>query len=96
MAQVLTRPLADIDVLEIWNYIAEDSFEAADNWIDELNKRMLLWASQPNMGRERSDLAHGLRSFPFGRYLVFYIPINDGIEVVRIIHSSRDIESSFE
>jgi len=35
-------------------------------------------------------------SFPVGRYVVFYQPQDDGVEVVRVLHSARDIESIAE
>jgi len=31
----------------------------------------------------------------FRQYLIFYRPIQDGIEIVRVIHSSRDIAALF-
>ena len=31
----------------------------------------------------------------FRKYLVFYIPRNDGIEVVRVLHGARDLETLF-
>jgi toxin ParE1/3/4 len=37
-----------------------------------------------------------MRSFAVRDYLIFYQPIEDGIEVIRVLHSSRDIESEFE
>ena len=47
------------------------------------------------MGRARDELAPDLRSFPFGRYVIFYEPIEDGIDVVRVLHSARDIDAVF-
>lgn len=47
------------------------------------------------MGRARDELAAELRSFPFGRYVIFYEPIEDGIDVVRVLHSARDIDAVF-
>jgi toxin ParE1/3/4 len=32
---------------------------------------------------------------PFGRYVVFFMPTPDGIDVVRVLHSSRDIDHHF-
>ncbi|MFD2377068.1 type II toxin-antitoxin system RelE/ParE family toxin [Ottowia pentelensis] len=61
-----------MDILEIWEYIAADSVEQADRWIDKLDRSLQLWATQPMMGRERTELAVGLRSLPFGRYVVFF------------------------
>jgi toxin ParE1/3/4 len=43
----------------------------------------------------RDDLGSKLRSFPVKPYIVFYIKLDDGIEVVRILHQSRDIERLF-
>jgi toxin ParE1/3/4 len=48
------------------------------------------------MGRARDELAEGVRSFPTGRYVIFYIPIDDGIDMVRILHSARDIDALFD
>ena len=92
MAQVARRPLAAADILEIWDYIAEDSLDEADLWVDRLDEKLGLLATQPSMGRARNELAAGLRSFPFGRYVVFYVPLADGIDVVRVLHSSRDVD----
>ena len=47
------------------------------------------------MGRARVELGADLRSFPFGRYVIFYAPIDDGIDVVRVLHSARDIDAAF-
>ncbi len=92
MAQVARRPLAATDILEIWDYIAEDSLDEADLWVDRLDEKLGLLATQPLMGRARNELAAGLRSFPFGRYVIFYVPLADGIDVVRVLHSSRDVD----
>jgi toxin ParE1/3/4 len=52
-----------------------------------------LIAESPYIGREREELAPGIRSFPAGRYLIFYRPIADGIEIVRVLHGSRDVDT---
>ncbi len=49
----------------------------------------------PDMGRNRDHLSIGVRSFPIKPYIMFYTHIKDGIEIVRILHQSRDIESHF-
>ena len=40
-------------------------------------------------------LLEGLRSFSVKPYVVFYILIPGGIEILRIIHQARDIEDQF-
>ena len=96
MALVKRRPQAETDILEIWAYIAEGSLVEADNWIDKLDEKLALWATQPMMGRARDELAEGVRSFAFGRYVAFYLPCSDGIDVVRVLHGRRDIDANFE
>lgn len=96
MARVVRRLLAGADIAEIWDFIAEDSVTQADAWVDRLDNKLRLLATQPLMGRARDELSPGLRSQPFGRYVIFYVPLADGIDVVRVIHSSRDIEAVFD
>jgi len=94
--RVTRRPLAAADILDIWDHIAEDSLDRADRWVDKLDEKFMLLATQPMMGRARDELAQALRSFPFGRYVIFYTPVNDGIDVVRVLHSARDIDAAFD
>lgn len=91
MPGVLKRPLARADLAEIWLFIAEDSEAAADRFLNVLEQKFGLLATHPQMGRLRPELMPELRSFPVGRYVVFYLPMPDGIELVRILHGSRDI-----
>ena len=95
MPRVMRRPLSEADILEIWDYIAEDSIAAADDWVDRLDEQFRLLATQPKIGRPRNELAAGVRSFPFGRYVIFYMPLDDGVDVIRVLHGSRDIDAIF-
>ena len=95
MARVLRRPRAAEDIAAVWDFIADDNPDAADHWVDQLDTQLRLLATQPLMGRARDELAPGIRSFPFGRYLVFYRPIGDGIDVVRVLHGTRDVDTAF-
>ena len=70
MARVLKRPLARVDLAEIWSYIADDSDAAADRFLDTLEEKFALLATQPRMGRQRDELMPDLRGFPAGRYVV--------------------------
>lgn len=96
MPRVLRRPQAAADILEVWDYIAEDSLDQADAWVDRLDATLQRLATQPRMGRARAELADGLRSLPFERYVIFYLPLADGIDVVRVLHSARDVDAAFE
>jgi plasmid stabilization system protein ParE len=60
--------------------IAEDSLDEADRRVDRLDEKLDLLATQPLMGRARDELLAGLRSFPFARYVIFYLAVEDGTE----------------
>ena len=46
MVRVIRKPLAELDILEIWDFIAEDSVTEADLWIDRLDVVRVLHASR--------------------------------------------------
>ena len=93
MNRVTQRPEAEADLLEIALYIARDDIRASDRFINAVAEKLKLLARYPEMGRVRPELAPNLRSFPVGRYVVFYQTIRNGIEVVRVLNAARDVPS---
>lgn len=96
MPTILRSALAREDLLAIWRRIADDSPNNADNFLDELESKFALLANSPEMGTLRPKYMQNLRSFPHKRYIIFYLPITNGIEIVRVFHASRDIARLFE
>ena len=92
MLRLLKRPAAESDLDEIWWYIAQDSPYHADRFLDYIQEKCLALASHPKMGARRNALKAGLRSQPVGDYLIFYFPLDNGIDIVRVLHGSRDME----
>ncbi|MFN9446997.1 MAG: type II toxin-antitoxin system RelE/ParE family toxin, partial [Pirellulaceae bacterium] len=51
-------------------------------------------AIQPTLGEARTEFGvSGCRSFSVCHYVIFFRPKEEGIEVARIIHGSRDLRS---
>ncbi|HKQ46493.1 MAG TPA: type II toxin-antitoxin system RelE/ParE family toxin [Phycisphaerae bacterium] len=96
MPVVRRTPLANSDLLEIWLYIAQDSVDAADRLVESIDEKSSILATQSMMGRARPDLGENIRSFAVGDYLVFYLPLDDGIELLRVFHGARDIPAIFQ
>ncbi len=96
MSLLRISPRAGADLIEIWSYIADDSVANADAFVDRLYETLQVLGRQPGSGRRREELAPGMQSFPYGRYVIFYRALMDAIEIVRILHGARDIESIFE
>ena len=95
MAVIVLQPRAKADLSDIWQFIAEDSDDQADAFIDLIDQKFQLLAQQSGLGRRREELAEGLRSFPVGRYVIFYLLIPGGVQIVRVLHGARDIEAAF-
>ena len=97
MGHVVYLPEAHEDLFGIWHYVfrESESLEVADRLTDAIDDRCRIYVDQPEMGQLRADLAEQVRCFPVGNYVVFYLPLDDGIEVVRIIHGAQDIPARF-
>lgn len=49
-------------------------------------------ARNPNIGRERLDIAAGVRSLISGSYLILYRILTGEVEVVRYVHVRRQLK----
>lgn len=86
-------PQADLDLDSIWEFIVPDSIRAAEKQIERIGEILEMLVENPLAGRERRELRADLRSFPVGNYVIFYIPLHDGIEVIRVMHGRQDINA---
>src|SRR5258707_6695942 len=93
MPTVVVRPRALVDLAEIWAYIAEDSVNHADSFAALVDQKFRTLARRSRMGRARPELVPDLRSFAVRSHLIFYLPTSNGVEVVRVLHSARDLEA---
>lgn len=83
------------DLESIGDYIAEDSPRAARQFVAELRDRCERLLHAPLGGMLRPELGDGLRSVPFGRFVIFYDVIDQMLTVQRVLHSARDIGAVF-
>jgi plasmid stabilization system protein ParE len=83
---------AELDLDEIWEYIAQDNIRAADRWIGQLFDAFEALARTPGMGHKREDLtAYPILFWPVGAYLILYRVQNGYIEIVAVTQGARDI-----
>lgn len=95
MARFVRTRQARTDLLDIWDYIAGNDPAAADRLLDEIDGACEAIAEHPFLGPRRDDIRPGLRYFVHRQYLILYRPIDEGIEIVRIVHSRRDLFGLF-
>jgi toxin ParE1/3/4 len=100
--RVIRRPAANRDLIDCFVYIGRDSEESAMRFLRAAEKTFLELARMPEMGVVTSfsgsldrDLRRwGIRGFE--NFSIFYRPIEDGIEVIRVLHGAREIKRLFE
>jgi plasmid stabilization system protein ParE len=92
MAKYVLSEDADRDLDGIWDYIAEDNIDAADQWIGRLFEAFDAIGNTPGMGHKREDLtAYPVLFWPVGAYLVIYRATSRLIEIVAVTQGARDI-----
>lgn len=89
------------ELAAIWEYIALDNLDAADEVIEAIHTTMVELSRMPEMGRRCRFAASrlvNLRSFgvkEFNNYIIVCNPIAGGIEVFHVLHGARDIDALF-
>jgi toxin ParE1/3/4 len=87
---------AILDIKGTWAYLFERNEDAATRLITSIIEKCEMLSFNPLIGSSRDELIVGLRLFPFERYNIYYFPTEFGIEVYRVIHSSRDVIQIFK
>ncbi len=84
------------DLEEIWKYIAEDTDIAADRFIDQIVEKCCELVELEGVGHRRDDLIPGMLSLAFRKYVIFFQRNEKEVEIVRVLHDTRDIRTIFK
>ncbi|MCC7142211.1 MAG: type II toxin-antitoxin system RelE/ParE family toxin [Candidatus Eisenbacteria bacterium] len=98
--QLAKREQAKRDLVELAFHLAVESgsTELADRFLKAADASFARLLQMPGLGAPRASLNASLltlRMWPipdFSKVLIFYLETADGIEVVRVLHASRDRE----
>jgi plasmid stabilization system protein ParE len=89
-------PEAEDDLIEIAGYIADDNPTAARRLVAEIHKACETLAKHQTLGHSRKDLIsdpeirfYCVRDY----YLVVYRKGTSPLQIARVLHGARDIES---
>lgn len=83
---------AEMDLVEITDFIAIDNPARADQFEDELLECAQKISLSPLGYVERPELREGLRSCAHGTYVIFFTVDNQGVRIERILHGARDLK----
>ncbi|MGB9147462.1 MAG: type II toxin-antitoxin system RelE/ParE family toxin [Acidobacteriaceae bacterium] len=91
--ELIVAPTARRDMQDIYDYLADDNPDAADQVIEQLRQAFRHLGEFPGSGHSRVDLAggRGLLFWSVGRYLVLYRVTASSVEIAAVLHGSRDI-----
>jgi antitoxin ParD1/3/4 len=91
MNEFAFHPEAEVDLIEIWDFIAEDSVDAADRVRDNIFAAIRGLVLTPNQGHRRNDLtSRPLRFWRVYDYLIAYAPEEDPLLVLAVLHGRRN------
>jgi plasmid stabilization system protein ParE len=98
MRPYLLTPKAEDDIFEIWCFIALNNLDAADRLEAEVFDACQHVADKPDLGHYRRDLTtREVRFFSVrGTYLVVYNPSRKPLEIIRVLHGSRNAVSELK
>lgn len=99
--RIISHPQAERDLEECIVYIGEEDIEAAQSFYLAFVTSLDHIAQFPLSGSPRefsNPQFHGIRMWivkGFENYLIFYRVTEKAVEVIRVLHSARDLEELF-
>jgi toxin ParE1/3/4 len=100
-ARIVRKDGARRDLIAHFVRIGRNSLASADKFLIAAEDAFAFLVGMPGLGspwETRNPEHHGLRFWQicgFPNHLIFYREIPDGIEVIRVLHGSQDIEGIF-
>jgi toxin ParE1/3/4 len=99
MSGFILAPVAKSDIAAIWTYYAVEAgdVDLADRMRDEIFRGIRAIGRTPGIGHLRRDLANEpLRFKRVRRYLIIYRGDAKPVQIVRVLHGSRDVRAILE
>ena len=93
MVEIVWSSIAQDDLNEIIDYIAQDSLEFALSFYEQVKEKLENLTEFPNIGRKVPELEDpNIRELIFRNYRLIYRFLGDRIHILRIIHGSRILD----
>lgn len=88
---VLFTPLAETDLEEIGDYIAQDNPTRALTFVQEIRAQCQRISKSPMAYRARPELGDSIRSFALGNYVILYQADASDVLIIRVLHGAMDL-----
>ena len=101
MSEIIKTPRAKQDLIDLaaYLYFADPASDVSERFLTAAENAFSRLADMPGIGASYSFSGSqmGLRRWPvpgFRNYLIFYHPIENGVEIIRVLHAARDIAAA--
>jgi len=91
---ITSRAARDLDNIADWT-LKNWGRGQMESYLRRLYLRINALQHSPKIGRERPDLAEGLRCLPEKSHLIFYLVDDARISIVAVLHQSMDVGAPF-
>ena len=96
----LKKPQVERDLIDHYAFIARDKVEPAERFLRVAEECFERLAADPMLGHSwrsplpvLSDVCVYPMPTPFRNYLIFYRPIDNGVEFLTVLHGARDLQT---
>jgi len=87
MLEVVKSPLAENDLLDIWQYSYDKwGADKAAEYLLQLDAGMHGLVTNPKVGKSREKVRKGYRSIQINRHVIYYRLKGNFIGIVRVLH----------
>ena len=96
--RIVWHPKARVDLLALYGWIAEQADpDTAFEYTSKIERYTAKLANFPDRGTPRDDLVPHMRTIPYRRRtLIAYRVVDEGVEILAIVHGGRDFGRVFE
>jgi len=95
MLKYRLTPSAKSDLIEIWNYtVGAWGEKQAEKYLQDIEDKLHQLAADPELGRQRPEIAPGYYSFPVRKHIIFFLISDSHIDIIGILHGKMDIDKN--
>ena len=93
------RPQVIRDLIDLATYIAENNLDSSDRFLYAAEETFKQLGQMPKLGKQcqfKNSRLQNVRQIAvkgFRKYLIFYQITTGEVEIIRVLHGSRDIET---
>jgi len=95
MSLYTISPSARLDLNQISNYFLSRNIQVGERLFQQFNEKCQQLTQFPQMGRSYAHIRPYLRGLPLDGYIIIYQFLGNKVEILRIVHGSRDLMALF-